>query len=253
MLSDRIMLQRILSNLMDNAFKAANRVIKVTIDKSDTHWQVVVNDDGVGIAREDIERIFDSYVSSQEHAGGQAGGYGLGLYIVKEFSQALGGEIAVDSQLGQGATFTLSLPIEQPLLQSNEMQAGRLPAIERLSGLKVLVVDDETIVLDAMLAILNGWGCDVALAKNAETALSKFDTFKPDIMLLDYHLQGTTGPELWSELEAKHGQELAAIIITGATESAILTALRKRGLTVLSKPVEPNALANALINEVALD
>jgi len=245
--TDVMMLQRVLGNLLDNALKAAQRSIQIKIDHIDDRWRFQISDDGAGIAAKDIERIFDSYVSLQDQSSDETGGYGLGLYIVKEFTQALGGEIDVDSDSGRGARFTLLLPALKSEVADDDSMQKNDARLEQLKNIKVLAVDDERIVLQAMAALLMEWMCDVKLAKDADTALAALDQFTPDVLLVDYHLQGHSGIELMQQLEEKNNQPIPTIVITGATEPGILDKLKQQGVRVLEKPVNPEALADAIM------
>ena len=107
--TDREKLRQIILNLLDNAVKfTARGEIKIIAAQQNGSLKLVVSDTGVGIAREEIDQIFEEF-----HRGKSSRrGTGLGLSIVKKFVNLLGGEIAVESEVGKGATFTVALPLE---------------------------------------------------------------------------------------------------------------------------------------------
>jgi len=111
---DAMRLEQVVLNLLTNASKyGAGKAIEVTVDGDDTHARLRVRDEGIGIAEEDASRIFERFerAVSVRHYGG----FGIGLWIVREIVQALGGTIEVESAPGQGATFTITLPRRGPV------------------------------------------------------------------------------------------------------------------------------------------
>jgi signal transduction histidine kinase len=106
---DRVRVQQIAWNLISNAVRyGAGTPIDVVVDRDDDRASLVVRDQGIGIAPEDLVRIFERYERADENR--RAGGFGLGLWIVRRLTSAMGGTIAVDSRPGEGATFTVTLP-----------------------------------------------------------------------------------------------------------------------------------------------
>jgi signal transduction histidine kinase len=120
---DSLRLEQVVTNLLTNALKyGAGRPIEVTVEGDDTHARLSVRDQGIGIAEEDAGRIFERFeraVSVQHY-----GGFGIGLWIVREIIQALGGTIEVRSTVGQGATFTVILPRQGPAQEEGGLTDG---------------------------------------------------------------------------------------------------------------------------------
>jgi len=120
---DALRLEQVVTNLLTNALKyGAGKPIEVTVEGDDTHARLCVRDEGIGIAEEDTARIFERFeraVSVQHY-----GGFGIGLWIVREIVQALGGTIEVRSTPGQGATFTVTLPRQSPARQDGDVTDG---------------------------------------------------------------------------------------------------------------------------------
>jgi len=248
LITDAGMLQRVMSNLIDNALKAAKSMVSVSITLQDENWHFVVKDDGVGIADSDLKRVFDSYVSLQDTRLEETGGYGLGLYVVREFSKALGGDVDVRSVEHQGSEFTLRLP-GKAISANHEQVVFNVDEVGALTGIKILVVDDDVMVLDAMNTVLNAWQCDTRVAKSQHDALTVLNDFTPDVLLLDYHLQGTTGLVLRAKMNDYGLQNAATIVITGATEQTTIDQILNAGYTVLEKPVNPDGLLAAILKE----
>ncbi|MEO9599363.1 ATP-binding protein [Parasphingorhabdus sp.] len=248
--SDAQMLQRVLSNLLDNALKAAKSNVVLTAKISDNGWTISVQDDGAGIAQEDIERIFQSYVSLREPDAKDKGGYGLGLHVVKNFVKSLDGQVQVHSARQQGTIFELVLPSQpagyHPMVP--EPEGTHRHSLQ--AGMAILLIDDEIAVLEAMTALLESWECVVKAARNSEQAIEIMaHEFTPDLLLVDYHLFGENGIDVIQNIRSRFDCEVPAAIVTGATESAILKKIDESGLVLLSKPLDSKFL-NELLESV---
>ena len=243
--TDKNMLKRILGNLIDNACKAARTRVDITARREKSGWAFRVQDDGLGISQDNIDKIFAPYISSDDNPGPQ-GGYGLGLYVVNEFTKALGGTIKIEHSSTQGSTFKLFLP-DKPTGASKETTVKPDPKFS-LSGLKILAVDDEPKIIEALEALLGEWHCTVKTATNQAQALTFIDEgFVPGVLLIDYHLHGITGLELIANIRIETARVIPAIIITGASEPRVLEAIKRANIPYLRKPVHPTALGKMLM------
>jgi len=113
---DRNYLEQVLINLLDNAVKYGREGGKITISalKKDEEWiQISVQDDGIGIPKQDLPRIFERFYRVDKGRSQEIGGTGLGLSIVKHIVQAHGGRIWAESQVGKGSTFNFTLPVNR--------------------------------------------------------------------------------------------------------------------------------------------
>jgi len=107
---DRLRVEQIITNLLSNAITyGAGRPIALTVRRAGAHGEIVVRDQGIGIAPEALSRIFERF--ERAASGRQYGGLGLGLWIVRQLVEAMDGSIRVESSLGNGSTFTVQLPI----------------------------------------------------------------------------------------------------------------------------------------------
>ncbi len=247
LVTDQGMLQRVLRNLIDNAVKAARSEVVVRAQSGPNGWTFNISDDGAGVAKEDVSRIFESYVSLRDEEPGAHGGYGLGLYVVNEFTRQLGGKVTIAATSNTGSDFQLSIPHHDhktgPALGASNSTQNITPT----PGMRILAIDDEPDILDAMQALLSGWQCSTRLAYDLDQAMAHIASgFTPDLLLVDFHLFRTDGLRVVRAIRQAMKQDVPAIIITGATEPSILDNIRTFGLHVLPKPIDPDQLAALL-------
>lgn len=244
--SDAILLERILRNFVSNAVRYTHEgKVSVACEQQGDQVVISVRDTGMGIPDAAQEMIFDEYVQLDNPERDREKGLGLGLAIVARIARLLGHEIDVKSGPGQGSEFVVHVPVGEAARLVNP-DAQQLPDIKQdLSGLQVLVIDDEKAILDALALLLEGWGCEVLAAESVEVArqLLQGRVAPPDAILSDYRLrEHITGVEAIRAIEAMYGQEIPALLITG--DLAILQSAEEGGqpYRVLQKPVQPARL-----------
>lgn len=257
--SDPQLLARIIQNLLANAIRYTERGrVELSAREVAGDMEIAVADTGPGIPVEEHKRVFEEFVqlgvqdrrkNASENASGNARGkgIGLGLSIVDRLSRVLGHPLSLDSS-SSGSRFTLRVPRSSvsgavPAPDNGSLTNGSLAD---LSGTRVLVVDDDLAILDAMRTTLRGWGCSVILAASVEDALAGIEQRgEPDVILADHRLQGgTTGVETIGEIRRVVGRQVPAAVITG--ETTRLGELAGRDLVHMTKPVSPLTLRATL-------
>jgi len=249
-MADKVHLERCLNNIVNNSIKFTQLGgININLVDTGTTVQVSISDSGEGIAEKDIEHIFDEFsqVTSSNRAQGQ--GLGLGLSIVKRLTELMHIKLKVTSTLGQGSCFSLtinkaekgaSVPVVQPITTKNEIQ---------MSGLTVLIVDDDEAVRKSLQQLLESWECTVHTANDlaqAEAAVKQAK--KIDALLIDYGLRdGVTGLDVINHLfTSLLPHKPPVLIITGDTSTQSMVALNASGFAFLHKPAKPNKIRNFL-------
>lgn len=245
--SDRLLLLRILRNLIGNAvkFTAAGQVALGATAAGDT-VALTVQDTGCGIAPQDQERVFGEYVQLDTGARAGARGLGLGLAVVRRLCDLLGIELALDSAPGRGSRFTLRLARGEAAI-ADDADAPAAPFVH--SGLHVVVIDDEADVRRAMGLLLSDYQCTVTCGDCAATVLTALsDTVRPvDVVISDYRLRdGSDGIAAVAAVRAALDPDLPALLITGDTDPGVGHAAAAAGLPLLYKPVAPRALLEAV-------
>ena len=251
---DPVRLQQVVWNLLSNAIKFTPRGghVQIRSERVNSHLEIVVADTGQGIAADFLPHVFDRVRQADQKTSRQHGGMGLGLAIVRHLVELHGGTVSAASEgVGQGATFTVMLPIT-PVYQvdatgSRVHPAARdlLPAPDRndrLDGLTILVVDDEFDTRELLKKGLEYCGATVKLAGSASDALDKLDTDVPDILISDIGMPGTDGYDLIRQvrdLANEKSRKIAAIALTAYTRvEDRLQALRAGYDMHVPKPVE---------------
>jgi signal transduction histidine kinase/CheY-like chemotaxis protein/HAMP domain-containing protein len=247
--TDRTKLKQSVLNLLSNASKfTSNGVISLELKRSgslsEPAMSFIVRDTGIGMTPDQLSKLFQSFVQADASTTKRYGGTGLGLAITKRFSEALGGSVSVESELGKGSTFTITLP-ERP----SKGQGADIPppsvVPEPGDAPLALVVDDDASARKLLTAVLHKEGLRVAEAEAGETAVSFARRIKPDLITLDIMMPRMDG---WSVLTAlKSDPELAGIpviVVTITTERGV--ALSLGAADFLTKPIERGRLVSVL-------
>ena len=213
---DAARVAQVLSNLIANAWQytAAGGTVTVSVEAVDGFLQTDISDTGIGIASDDLSRIFDRFYRADHPLVQEAEGTGLGLSIVKMFVEMLGGEIWVESQPGQGTTFSFTLPLTTtelpepvPDLLSTELSAG----IARRQ--KILVVEDDRDLALLLRRQLESEGYQVLLAGTGEDALWLAKEAQPQLITLDIMLPDIDGFAVLEQLKSNPMTSAVPVVI----------------------------------------
>jgi len=249
--TDRTLFAQLLQNLLGNALKYTERGhvrIAQTID--DDALVLRIEDSGVGIPEDKLERVFDEYYQIGPH-GTQRLGVGLGLAIVREVSRLLGYSVAVASTVGAGTCVSVRIPRHR-LLPQTEMPV-RAEAENTLAptstGRRLILLEDNDSVRMATELFLSLEGFDTrAAATVAEAQRLLLDLEPGDVLIADYHLDGKlTGLDVLRQLREEQGRDVPAILLSGDLQSmmrVVRTPIPQ--CRFLSKPVDTKALLAAI-------
>lgn len=244
-LVDRTLVGRIVQNLASNAIKYTPRGGKVLVGlrRRGTRVRLDVIDTGIGFNRDQHRLVFAEF-SRLERGARMAQGLGLGLSIVQRLVAALGLTLELDSVEGRGSRFSLFLPATRTVRTAPETGTAVTEASFGMAGLKVLCVDNERAILEAMEGLLGHWGCDVRSALSLKQIDKErlLEGWYPDLVLMDYHLDQTSGLDAIEWLRHNLGGHLPAALVTADRSPAVRTLAEERGIAVVTKPVKPAAL-----------
>ncbi len=245
---DEVRLSQVLANLLTNAARYTDPQGTVVVRGRREHGQVVVSvtDNGIGISPEVLPGIFDMFVQGDRALDRSQGGLGIGLTLARNLAEAHGGSIEVHSAgRGRGSEFTVRLPAcagSRPVTERDSEAAPELGP--RRSGLRILLVDDNTDAADVLAEVLRGAGHEVAVAYDGPQALGIARNFEPNTALLDIGLPVLDGYELAGKLrELLPGRPLRLVAVTGYGQDTDKRKSHAAGFDAhLVKPIDLGAL-----------
>ncbi|MDP3350438.1 MAG: ATP-binding protein [Hydrogenophaga sp.] len=268
---DQVRLRQVLTNLISNAIKftptggqirlMADTVVNA-METERVFVRLRVRDTGIGIAPSLHATIFDEFVQADTTISQHYGGTGLGLAISAKLTRLMGGDIALDSALGQGSTFTVTLPLSGGPQESGDVSlvqaADSAPSVskslatERFKGLQVLTADDHPINELLMQELLSRLGCEVLVARDGHQAVAQWERSGVRLVLMDVQMpdmNGLQATQAIRQAEARQPSRPRTWVI-GVTAN-VTAGDRERCLGAgmdgyVSKPIRPAALVEAM-------
>jgi two-component system, OmpR family, aerobic respiration control sensor histidine kinase ArcB len=249
--SDHIKLKRILLNLLSNAIKFTNEgkisleINLLAIKNSQAKIEMYISDTGIGIAKDELDKIFDRFYRAHPSYQAVYSGYGIGLFLVKKAVALLNGIIKVTSQEEKGSCFTLvfNFPLaEKPIEPSHETSEQSMLQPEANKGIEsVLVVEDNTLVLHAVKNILVNLGYEVTAVTEGKVALKILQSQSFAWVLLDVGLPDISGTEVakqYREWEQENNKpHLPLFALTAHAEDKVKKKCKEVGIDfVFNKP-----------------
>ena len=255
---DPYRITQIMNNLLSNAIKfTESGGITVHYDLvtlgDNLQLKVEIKDTGIGVSETALPFLFDSFSQADTSTTRKFGGTGLGLSITKQLCELMNGDISVKSQLNQGSTFSFSVRLKPPR-QTHKM-ASKPPVPVSFEGLQVLLVEDNEINQEVMLAILKGLDVNVFIANDgleALATLSHSQRLKFDLILMDCQMPNLDGYEATRRIRAGEAGEIFSHIPIAALTANVMDSERVKCIEAgmneyLTKPVEIGALKSVLV------
>lgn len=249
-------LQQVVWNLLSNAIKFTPKggKVQVILERVNSHIEISVADTGIGIEPEFVEHVFERFRQADASSARKYGGLGIGLSIVKHLVELHGGTVRVHSEgNNRGTTFTVHLPLMVVQRASGGLarvhpRSHQEPSdftVADLSGVRVLVVDDERDARELVKRIIEECGAEVFTAGDAEEALVLLEQAEPQLLISDIGMPEVDGYALLRKIRAMPlpAAKIPAIALTAFARSEDRTrALREGYLIHVAKPVEPSEL-----------
>ncbi len=246
--TDPVLLRSVMQNFLTNAIRYTQTGgIVVGVRRRGDNWRIDVVDSGVGIAPDRIEAAFGEFTRLGEV---EVEGLGLGLALVRRIARLLGGKISVKSAPGRGSRFSFGLPVAvgQTILPLASAAQALGQAIRPLD---VLVVDNDSLIVEATSALLHGLGHRPVGASNMTDALAL--SRRVDALLADYQLDmGEDGLTLIEQIRAIR-PGLPVLLITAESSEDMLERAEVMGVPILAKPVDPERIASFLAEASVLE
>lgn len=216
---DPARLAQIVSNLLTNAsrYSQTHAQINLLADVSASELKITVSDNGLGLSKELLPRIFEPFIQGERQVRGSVGGLGIGLALVKNLSELHGGYAAASSEgLGKGSVFIVNLPLNPRPLSSGVPTAPIMVSTPHAAHKRILVVDDNEDAADTLAEALRSYGHTVSVAYTPRSALELFAVQNLDLAILDIGLPDMTGHELATAMrESGRNADMRYAALTG--------------------------------------
>lgn len=240
---DEALLERVVVNLLSNALKYTEEgQVGIRVTREQDAWILAVHDTGKGIPPDELEHIFEEFYQLTNPHRDRKEGFGLGLSIVKRTLGLLNLDWKIESEVGSGTTFTLTLPSSVESIKQDSLVDDDIS----LAGLKILAVDDEVEVAFGTKTLLEEMGCDVMIASGTDEAVEAARTQKPDVLLVDFRLRDDDTGLATVKTVREIYPGLPAIMISGDTAPDRIREANDAGLELLHKPVVVDILKRAI-------
>jgi PAS domain S-box-containing protein len=256
-------IQQVIWNLLSNAvkFTSSGGQVSVSISQNESEAEIKVTDTGLGISREFLPFVFDRFRQADSSTTRQHGGLGLGLAIARHLVEIHGGSVSADSAgKDQGSTFTIHLPLLDSRIKVAEdmkTEAGALSSQQSLSGLHVLLVDDDEDTLELMSTALTSRKANVTAVGSALEAIDAIKVKAPDVLISDIAMPEEDGYGLIAKVRSLDGggqSSIPAVAITAyAKEEDRERALASGFQIYLAKPVELSELISVVARAARRD
>jgi signal transduction histidine kinase len=249
--SDPVLLERMVRNLLTNAFKYT-RTGKVLLGcrRVAAGLRIEVHDTGVGIPLDQQQLIFGEFIQLENPERDRRKGLGLGLAIVDNLARAMSLTLTLRSTPNKGSVFGVTVPLGVP--QAATTTADLEPAVDQSDNALILLVDDDVQIRESVARLLENWGYAVITADSAAEALEvlKARARVPNVVLADQRLrEGKTGLQAIHDIRAYCGHTVPAALLTGDTEPAHAAQAKALGIPLLRKPL-PAAKLRSLIGNL---
>ncbi|MBX9706870.1 MAG: response regulator [Caulobacteraceae bacterium] len=248
--TDPLRLQQILFNLLSNAVKFTEDgkiTVSVAWRDADQQLVVVVSDTGCGIAPDRLANIFDSFEQADAGTTRRYGGTGLGLAISRRLAEIMGGSLSAQSEVGQGSSFTLTLPVER-IAEAAAAPARVDSSEDSLQGRLILAADDHAVNRRILSLLLEPHGCQLVLVENGAEAVEAAASQTFDAILMDMQMPVMDGLTATARIRAEGlNTNTPVIALTANAMDVHRAAWDAEGVhAFLTKPIDPALLAATL-------
>ncbi|MCX8125297.1 MAG: ATP-binding protein, partial [Spirochaetes bacterium] len=253
---DPLRIQQVLINLIGNAIKFTEKGdVNVTIEKlaDGKNIKFTVSDTGIGLTKDDMSKIFQSFTQSDSSTTRRFGGTGLGLSICKNFVEKMGGSIGVDSNPRKGSSFYFILPLvpAEKNTRSSIIASGITEDHFKLTyeGKKILVAEDNSINREVIGGILESIGFSVKYAGNGNEVIKMVESENFDLVLMDVQMPQMDGLEATRIIRTKLQQNIPIVATTAYATTEDVAACMSAGMNgYIKKPINPEKLFDTLGN-----
>jgi signal transduction histidine kinase/ActR/RegA family two-component response regulator len=249
--TDALRFQQILFNLISNAVKfTAEGEVRVTVawNAQASVLTMEVADTGCGIPDDRLANIFDCFEQADAGTTRRYGGTGLGLAISRRLAQLMGGDLSVESVVGEGSRFTVDLPVDEVSPVAEADKARRVADATALKGRSILAADDHAVNRRILSLLLEPHGCKLTLVENGEEAVAACESQVFDAILMDMQMPVMDGLEASRRIREAGANRATPLIALTANAMDVHRAawLSLGAAAFLTKPIDPVLLARTL-------
>jgi CheY-like chemotaxis protein len=249
---DAALVERVLGNFIANAIRytPSGAILVGCRRASRERLRIEVRDSGIGILEEDRERIFEDFIQLGNPERDRRKGLGLGLAIARRTAELLGSAIELRSAPGRGSVFAISLDASPP--QPPQPQPAE-PSVDLSPDLRVLLIDDESAIRDALAGLFRSWGIETEAAADEQEALTMTEQSPPfDLVIADYRLGGAhNGLDVLRAIALRQAPPPRTLLVTGDIDPDLLALAGEQGIPLLHKPVRPARLRAVVQSVIA--
>ncbi|WP_026597322.1 hybrid sensor histidine kinase/response regulator [Methylobacterium sp. 77] len=250
--SDPVLLQRILQNLVSNAIRYTSRGgVVIAARRRERSCRIEVIDTGCGIEASERHLVFEEFYRGGTEGDEGEPGLGLGLSIVQRMATALDHALVLDSRPRHGTRLCLTVPVSD---SQAETVAGPELIATRLTGARVLIVENDPATADALKRLLQNWDAEVSAHRDLASVAERVAAghAPPDVLILDYHLDnGACGLDVATYLRSVTRSALPVIVTTADHSAEIAAHVARLGAELMHKPIKPAQLRALLTHLLA--
>jgi signal transduction histidine kinase len=255
-IGDEMRLKQVLLNLLSNAVKFTEagavtlRTKVLQMSESGVRIRFSVEDTGIGIPKDKLAMIFESFTQADAETTRRYGGSGLGLSICRELVKKMGSELRVSSEPGKGSVFYFEVMLPfQPRVMI--VPKEKLMGLQKLTGVRILLVEDNAVNMKIAMRFLNSWGASINTAENGQVAWDLFQQQQYDLLLVDLEMPLMDGKALLSNVRTVN-KEVPAIAFTAAVYENMHDDLERHGFNgYLHKPFRPDDMHRKILRHIA--
>jgi CheY-like chemotaxis protein len=261
-IGDSVRVRQILYNLVSNALKFTDKGhVKVTVGRERRALTITVCDSGIGIAPEKLTSLFQKFEQADASTTRRYGGTGLGLAICRDLAEMMGGTIRAEAQLGQGATFTVELPLKRSARAAPRRmrRTGKRLEAATMEGraLRVLAAEDNSMNQLVLKTLLSQIGVEPVIVADGRAAVAAWESQPWDLILMDVQMPEMDGPTATAIIRAREaGEGRPRTPIVALTANAMehqVSEYRAAGMDdFVAKPIEAGRLYEAVMQAAEL-
>jgi len=257
LVGDELRIRQILSNFLTNAVKFSPEGSEVRLvleqhseDKDGINTRFTVIDSGPGIRKEFMGKLFEPFEQDRVAVKGHTAGSGLGMAICKNLAMLMGGEISVESKPGEGSAFSVDIRLEKPAGEAESCQdKGTYEGIPDLTGIRVLVAEDNAINMEIMEELLSAAGCEVEQAYDGRQAVEMYEAAADgwyDVIMMDIQMPVMDGESAIGRIRSSKKKDARSVVIiamtANETRDGIIFNDSKRMNARIAKPINPQTM-----------